>query len=351
MNKRISSNSLFRKIPFLHLSMLAAAFVMGGVILQILGFAPIKTYSILFSGTFSSFNSAAEVLVKTTPLILTGLSFAYAAKAGLVNIGAEGQLYAGGITATLAAANFPELPVFIHLPMALAAGFTGGALWGFLAGWLKVKFRANEIITTVMLNYIAILLVSSCVTGPMKNPQGLMPESAPVAATAMLKRILPGTRLHPGFFLALCALFIFHILIWRTKTGFEIRITGANRHAALAAGISTTRPALLAMVLAGGMAGLAGCIEILAVQGRLIQMFSPGYGYDGIAVALAGMNTPTGIGLAALLFGILRTGGNKMQLLGQVPVSVIDILKGLIVIAVILGAAVRKIRKNSGETQ
>ncbi len=345
MKNRIPVNGLLKKLPLLHLAMLVAAFVAGGVILKILGFPPFKACGILFSGAFSSRNSAAEVLVKATPLILTGLSFAYAAKAGLINIGAEGQLYIGGISTTLAAAHFPNLPAFIHLPMALTAGFIGGALWGMLAGWLKVKFRANEIITTVMLNYIAVLLVSYCVTGPMKNPLTGLPESAPVTQTAVLMRILPGTRLHLGFILALCALLIFYIFIWKRKRGFEIRVVGSNSQAALAAGINPRRVTLLAMFLAGGMAGLAGCIEILAIQGRLLQAFSPGYGYDGIAVALAGMNTPGGMGLAALLLGIMKAGGNTMQLMARVPVSVIDMLQGLIILSVILGTAIRTLRE------
>jgi simple sugar transport system permease protein len=307
--------------------------------------SPLFAYSALFDGAFGSKNAIAETMVKMTPLILTGLSYAFAARAGLINIGAEGQLYMGGIMATLVGTSFAGLPMIIHVPLALAAGCIGGALWGGIVGYLKVKFAANEIITTVMLNYIALFLVSYLVTGPMKAPTGNMPESSPILVSARLVRILPGTRLHLGFALALLALLFYYYFVFRMRQGYELRVVGTNMESARAAGMQPGKTMMMAMFLAGGMGGLAGAVEILGIQGRLLQAFSPGYGFDGIAVALVGMNHPLGIPVGAMLFGFLRAGGNRMQLIAQVPVSVIYIVQGLVVVFVIIGQNLRLFEK------
>ncbi len=312
------------------------AFAIGALFMASMGIPPLGAYAALLNGALGSRNGIAETLVKATPLILTGLSYAYASKVGMVNIGAEGQLYMGGMASTLVGISFSFLPPPVHVLLAVAAGFAAGALWGLLAGWLKVAFKANEIITTVMLNYVAILFVSFLVTGPLKNPAGNMPESPPLLEGAKLVRILPGTRLHVGFLIALLALAFYYVFIWKLRQGFEVRVVGHNQAAARAAGMHPERTLLLAMLLAGGMGGMAGAVEILGIQGRLLQSFSPGYGFDGVAVALVGMNHPVGIGLGAVLFGLLRAGGNKMQLLAKVPVSIIYILQGLVIVSVII---------------
>ncbi|ADK80187.1 ABC transporter permease [Sediminispirochaeta smaragdinae] len=316
---------------------ITVAFALGAVVIKMIGISPLFAYGALLNGSFGSINAIGETLVKMTPLILTGLSYAFAARAGLINIGAEGQLYVGGILATLVGSNFAGLPMIIHVPFAVAAAFAGGAVWGGLVGLLKVKFGANEIITTVMLNYIAIYLVSFLVTGPMKAPPGTMPESRPIVDSAQLVRILPGTRLHIGIFIALLALLFYYFFIFKMRQGYEMRVVGNNMESARAAGMRPQRTMVLAMLLAGGMGGLAGGVEILGIQGRLLQSFSPGYGFDGIAVALVGVNNPVGIVLGALLFGFLRAGGNRMQLIAQVPVSVIYVVQGLVITFVIIG--------------
>ncbi len=323
------------------------AFLIGALVIKMIGISPVKAYKALLSGAFGNLNAVCETLVKMTPLILTGLSYAYAAKAGLINIGAEGQLYVGGIMATLVGTNFAGLPMVIHLPLAVLAAALGGAAWGGLVGWLKVRFGANEIITTVMLNYIALFLVSYLVTGPMRAPEGTMPESRPILDSATLIRIIPGTRLHAGFFIAVAALVFYYFFIWKMRQGYEIRVVGHNMEAARAAGMHPERTMLLAMVLAGSMGGLAGAVEILGIQGRLLQAFSPGYGFDGVAVSLVGLNAPVGIGLGALLFGFLRAGGNRMQLLAKVPVSVIYVLQGLVILFVIIGQNVQFFQKRN----
>ena len=315
--------------------------LMGAVIIRILGLSPSKAYSALYLGGLGSVNAVGETLVKTTPLVLTALSYAFAYRSGLINIGAEGQLYMGGFLATLVGIHLGGLPMIIHLPLSLAAGFIGGGMWGLLVGWLKVRFGANEIITTVMLNYVAIYFISFLVTGPMKAPPGNFPESRHVAESAVLPNLLPGTRLHIGLLVAIAAIAFYYIFMWRMRVGYEMRVVGRNMTASRYAGMKPEKMMILAMFIAGGMGGLAGSVEILGVQERLLQGFSPGYGFDGIAVSLVGMNSPIGIFLGAMLFGVLRAGGNMMQMIAQVPLAIIKIIQALVIILVISGQMIQ----------
>jgi simple sugar transport system permease protein len=286
----------------------------------------------MLQGAFGGRNAIGETLVKMTPLIFTALAFALAARCGMVNIGAEGQLYMGGFAATLAGVYLAGLPVYIHLPITILAGFAGGGLWGLLAGWLKVKFGASDVISTIMLNYIAQHFISLMASGPMIEPPGKEPKSLPILASAALPRIFPGTRLHLGFMLALFCVFAFWFFLWKTTAGFEIRVVGLNPEAASYAGMKPSRSVLLGMFIAGGFGGLAGASEILGVLDRMLPNFSPGYGFDGIAVALLGQNTPAGILLAGFLFGIIRSGANLMQMMSKVPVSIVYIIQALVIL-------------------
>ncbi len=314
-----------------------AALLVGAVIIKLMGFSPISAYRAMFFGSLGSLKAVWETLVKATPLILTGLSFAYAARAGLINIGAEGQLYMGGFLATLVGSNFGWMPMIIHLPLTLLAGFIGGGIWGLIVGWLKIRFGANEIITTVMFNYVAIYFISYLVTGPMIEPPGTYPQSRLITDTAILPRFFQGSRLHWGLFLALACVFFYWFFFRKLKVGYESRVVGSNIKAAKYAGMKPSRVVILVMFIAGGMGGLAGANEILAIQGRLFQGFSPGFGFDGIAVALVGMNTPVGIVFGGVLFGALRSGGNMMMMIARVPISVIYIIQGLVIVFVIAG--------------
>lgn len=317
------------------------ALVIGALIISAMGIDPIYAYQSLLKGALGSKNAIAETLLKAAPLIFTGLSFALAYRCGLINIGAEGQIYMGGFFTVVVGIYLQGLPLIIHLPLALAAGFIGGGLWGLLAGWLKVRFGASEIITTVMFNFVAIAWVSYLVTGPLIEPPGHFPQSAKIAATAQLPNILSGTRLHLGLIIALIAILLFYIFLWRMDKGYEVRVVGQNIHAARYAGINPEQNIILVMFLAGGMGGMAGANEILGIQTRLLQNFSPGYGFDGIAVALLGLNTPIGVLLGALLFGILRSGGNMMQMMAGVPVAIIYVIQALVIIFVVAGQMIR----------
>jgi simple sugar transport system permease protein len=321
------------------------ALIAGGMIIGLFGFDPFEAGVNLVVGSVGNKNAIGESLVKTIPLVFTGLGYALAARCGMVNIGAEGQLYMGGFLSTLAGIYIPNLPVGIHLPLAVLAGFIGGGLWALLAGWLKVRFGASEVITTIMLNYVAQYWVSFLVSGPMKEPPGTFPQTMPIAETAILPRIIPGTRLHLGIILALVCVYIFYFFLWKTTTGYETRVVGINTEAALYAGMKPSKNILLGMFLAGGFAGLAGTCEILGIQLRMIANFSPGYGFDGIAVALLGQNTPVGIILAALLFGMIRAGANLMQMISRVPVSAVYIIQGLVILFVVGSGIVTVLRQ------
>lgn len=312
-----------------------SALILGAIVILAMGLDPINAYQNLIKGSLGSVNAIGETLVKTTPLLFTGLSYALARRCGLFNLGAEGQLYMGGFLASVVGIYIKGLPIFIHLPLALAAGFIGGGLWGLLAGWLKLRFGASELITTIMLNYVATHWVSFLVTGPMIEPPGNFPQSAQMAVTAQLPRIVAGTRLHLGLIIALLGIVFYYWFLWKTTIGYETRVVGENPEAAQYAGMDTSRRALLAMFIAGGFAGLAGCSEILGVQQRLFQNFSPNYGFDGIAVALLGQNTPIGILLSGILFGVLRSGANMMQMAAKVPIALIYIIQALVIMFVV----------------
>lgn len=311
------------------------ALIIGAVFISVMGFDWRFAYESLISGAVGSKNAIAETLLKTTPLIFTGLSFAIGKRCGLINLGADGQLYLGGLFAAIIGVSLPGLPMAIHLPLALIAGAVGGGLLGLLTGWLKNRFGASELITGIMFNYVAIQLVSYFVTGPLKEAGGNVPQSDPVADSAQLPAILPGTRLHVGFLLALLAILFYYVFLWKTAKGFSLRITGLNPGAAQYAGLNIKRNSLLSMFMAGAFAGLAGCCEILGVQLRLYQEFATDLGFDGIAVALLGNNNPVGIFLSALLFGAMKNGSNRMQMAAQVPVSIIQIIQALVILFVV----------------
>ncbi len=306
----------------------------GMVIIAAMGVDPFLAIKNMFVGALGTKKAVSDTLVKTAPLLFTGMSYALASRCGLTNIGMEGQLYMGALFSTLVAVYVP-MPVGVHLVLAMLCGFIGGAIWGGIVGVLKVRFGASELITTVMLNTIAINIVAWMVNGPITEPPGMDAQSPPILETAALPVIVPGTRAHLGVIIALIFVFLFYMFLWKSKKGYEVRISGQNKMAAIYSGINTNRNILLVMLLAGGLAGLAGSNEVLGMQGRLFQKVSPGYGFDGIAVALIGANTAPGIVFGAVLFGIMRAGGNFMQMTTGVPVAIINIIQAIVIIMVV----------------
>jgi simple sugar transport system permease protein len=313
----------------------AVALAVGMAIIAMLHIDPFLAIKNMFVGALGNKSSISETFIKMTPLLFTGMSYALASRCGLTNIGMEGQLYIGALCTTIAGIYITGLPSFLHIPLCMLSGFIGGGLYGWIVGVLKVKSGASEIITTVMLNTIAINLVSYMVNGPIAEPPGQMSQSYPILSSAQLPRILPGTRAHLGILIAFVFVALFYIFLWKSKKGYEIRVSGQNERAALYSGVNTNRNILLIMLLAGGLSGLAGANEIMGIQGRLTPQISPGYGFDGIAVALIGANTPVGVIVGAVLFGILRAGGNMMQMTTGVPSIIISVIQAVVILMVV----------------
>jgi ABC-type uncharacterized transport system permease subunit len=302
-------------------------------------------YGALFSGAFGGSGPLSETIVAATPLMFAGLGIALGFRAGLFNIGAEGQLLAGALAAGLTGFGLHGLPVFIHLPLALLAGFAGGALCGFIPGILKARTGAHEVITTIMLNYVVIDLSFYLLSTTLyRRPGRTDPISKIVAVPSRLPHLAgQGLRLHAGIILALLAAVGLAWLLNRSTWGFELRVVGANPDAAVTAGIDVGRATVVAMVLAGALAGLGGANQVLGLQFSLAPGFSGGIGFDAITVALLGRSSPLGVVLAALLFGALRAGGLNMQAATGTPIDIVTVVQSLIVIFVAAPALVRAI--------
>ena len=309
---------------------------------------PVQIFDALRSGDSlairRAFNPILESLVQSTPYIFAGLSVALGFRAGVFNIGAEGQLFVGALTATFAGYAITGLPGIIHLPLALLAGFVGGAIWGFIPGWLKAKTGGHEVINTIMMNYIAFRLSDWLLTGPMKRPDSFNPVSPIVEQSAWLPTFFgPPIRFHLGFFLALGMAYLVYWFLFKSTWGFDLRTVGANPSAAKYAGMNVTLNIILAMTLAGGLAGLAGTNEVLGLNHSLAMAFSSGYGFDSIALALLGNSHPAGVVFASLLFGTLRNGATRMQLTTGIPIDIISILQAVILAFIAAPAIIRTI--------
>ena len=305
-------------------------------------------YQGLIEGAFLKERGFSETLVATTPYIFSGLAVAFAFKGGLFNIGAQGQFFLGAISAAWIGFAVGMPPV-IHLIFSLGMGFLGGAMWGAIPGFLKARTGAHEVITTIMLNYTAFLLVDWLVTGPLRSKTGTAPKTPDVLESARLPTFFAAPdRLHLGFVLAvLTAIFIWWVLN-KTTLGFEIRTVGANRFAAQYAGISVARIFVLTMAIAGGLAGISGAVEVLGLQHNLPAFFSAGYGFDSIAVALLARSDPIGVIPSAFLFGALRNGADLMELRSGVSKQIISIIQALILLFVAAPEIIRalyRIRK------
>jgi len=284
-----------------------------------------------------------ESIVITTPYIFAGLGVALSFQGGLVNIGAEGQLFIAGIASVFIAYSVTGLPRIIHLPLAFFAGFIAAGLWGFIPGYLKAKTGAHEVINTIMMNYIAFRLTDYLLSGPMaKSPS--LPISPDVPVSAQIPTFLPNpVRMHWGFIIALVFAWLIHFLLYKTTFGLELRMTGKNPRASRYAGISITTMTAVTMALSGAIAGLAGANQVLGVDHRMVRAFSSGYGFDAIALALLGNNNPLGVVLSSLLFGFLRGGAARMQSVAGTPVELIRIIQGIVVIFVAAPEIIRRI--------
>jgi ABC-type uncharacterized transport system permease subunit len=307
-----------------------------------------SAYSGLLAGAlgnpFKDITPVTETLLRATPLIFAGLAVALGFRAGLFNIGAEGQIYIGGLFATAVGINFPDLPLLIHLPLAVAAGFVGGAVWGFIPGILKARTGAHEVITTIMLNYVSYLVVDLALRQVFFQLPGRDdPVSKFIVPTSTLPRLLPDERLHWGLILALLAAVAVWWLLFRSTKGFEFRAVGLNPSGARYAGINISRTVVVTMMISGGLAGLAGASEILGTNLRLTPNFSPHWGFDAIAIALLGSSRPVGVVFSAILFGALRAGATPMQATTGIPIDLVVVIQGLVIMFIAAPGLVRSI--------
>lgn len=320
---------------------LAIALVCGMVLLSLNGFDGVSVMFGMVFGVFQDMRSVSEVLLKAVPLILIGAGLCVAFRCRMWNIGAEGQFYAGAVTATLVGVSFEGLSAWLYLPVIMLAGAFGGAVWGGIAGYLKVRFQASEIVTTIMLNYIALIGTSYLVTGPLKDANAAYPQSARLFREAWIPNLIPGTRLHIGILVALVLALALYVFLYRSSAGYAMRVVGINPFAAAYAGIKARGNMLAAMCISGGMAGLAGAFEVAGVTRRLYQSISPGYGFEGIAVALLAGNNPLGAILSGGLFAVLRSGAELMQITSQVPQVLVLVIQGIVILSVVGFAAFR----------
>ena len=312
--------------------------IAGGILVYSFGSDPIIAYTAMIKGSLGDWNKTGETLVTVTPLILTGLSIAFAFKCNLFNIGVEGQFIIGSITAVWAGWAFAGLPAILHLPLTLLAGTVAGGIWASVIGWLKAKVGSHEVINGIMMNYIA-MYTSNFLVRTVLNVPGKA-YSIEIADTAKLWRFSQAfeqfkhSRLHIGIILSLIVALIAYYILNKTVRGYEIRAVGFNPHAAEYGGISVRKNIILSMIVSGLFAGLAGAIMTTGVQYRVNNLFGfTGYGLDGIAVALVGNNHPIGVILSAFLFGVMQKGGPLMQIQG-IPKEVVGIIQGIIILFV-----------------
>jgi len=316
------------------------AFLVGAVVLLAAGVDPLLAYGAMLDGAVGNWAAVGLTLQKSVLLIFAGLGVAFAFRCTLFNIGAEGQLHIGALIGTIIALYVTGLPHWLHVSLCLAGGFVGGALWGGIPGYLRARRGLSEIIMTIMLNYVAFWFVSFLVHGPIQEDAGYYPQTELVPPTAKLPLFWEAGRLHVGFLVAIAVAVVVYVILFRTTLGFQIRAVGHSLTAARHAGISPTRNMTIAMLISGGLAGMAGLVEILGVQHRLSDFFSPGYGYDAIAVALLGNSNPVGVVLAAIFFGALRAGSNMMQRSVAVPAAVAGLIQGITVLFVVIAGVI-----------
>jgi len=304
-------------------------------------FLPITAYSAMLEGALGGPKAIANTLNAATPLIFTGLSVAFGFRAGLFNIGANGQFLIGAFCAAIVGTAV-GLPFPIALLLATLGGALGGAAWGFIPGALKAWRGAHEVVTTIMLNSIAYLLLNLLASSIFKDPAATFPRTPDIGVGAVMPIILPDTRLHAGILLALLTAFVVWFVLFKTTLGFEIRTVGANASAARYAGIRPSLIIVLTMSIAGGLAGLGGSVEILGITKNYPAEYLVNFGFGGIAVALLGRAHPLGVVGAALLFGVMSAGAGSMQRATDIPVDIILIVQGVILLFVAAQAVIER---------
>lgn len=319
------------------------ALVLGALLIRLAGADPWAAYAVMVRGAFGGQRQITETILKACPLLIIGLGLAVAFRSQVWNIGAEGQYFMGALAGGFLALQFGNLPQPLLVPLVLAGGLAGGALWALIPGLLRTRRGISEIITTLMLNYVAILLMQYLVRGPLRDPAGYLPQSAQFADVARLP-VVWSPRIHLGVLLALLLVPLVHLLIWRTPLGFRLRAIGSSPSVAHFAGMNVGGGILMALLMSGALAGLAGVVEVTSLHLRLKGAISGGYGFSAILVALLGRMNPLGIVLAAFFFAALTIGAEAMHAVYGLPAALSLALQAIIVLFVLAADAYFRMR-------
>lgn len=333
--KKITLPARTFKAVYYPLLALVIALAIMAFIIKIMGYDPIKAYRVLFTSSITSMYGWGETMAKSVSLLFAALSFSIAARSGLINLGANGQIYMGGIAGMVVATNLAGLPAYIHISMTLVAGVAAGAFYGMVVAFLKNAFNASEVVTTMMFNYIAMHLCTFLISGPMKDPLSDLAQSKPALASAVLPTLLPNTRWHAGIFIALAVLVFYGIFMSRTTRGYQMRVVGMSVPVGQYAGLGIKSNQMLAMAIAGGVAGLGGAIQATVIDIRMTIDWVGNLGFDGLAVSYLGNHSPIGLAVSALFFGMLLSSANKMQMLASVPNAVVYLFQGIVIILIV----------------
>lgn len=336
MNKKSSGikGILYKALDMFLDPIMAIVFslTLGAIIIGSLGYDVGKAYKALASGAFGNIRAIGQTLLAATPLMFTAMAFSMAHRCGMFNLGGEGQFYSGAIMGAWVGYAIKGLPAPLHILVVILAGALGGMITAFVPGILKAKRGVHEVIICIMMNYIAIntthYLVSS--SGPLRLGS-TMPATPIIQETAKLPIMLKGTNFTGGFLIACLIAVIYYLFLWKTREGYKIRAVGGNPTAAECGGIRSTKYSVIALVIAGAMAGIGGSIEIIGIHNRFYANFSSGYGFEGVAVSMLGGNHPFGIILSSLLFGALKSGAMAMQIQAGTNAELVKILQALVI--------------------
>lgn len=314
------------------LAAVVVTFLLTSILVIMAGAGPLEAYYYFLIEPLSSQVSAIEVLVKSTPLLLTGIAVAFAFAGGYWNIGAEGQLYAGAVSAAWLGMVLQGVPSYVAIPIMIIVGFAAGALWALPPALLKVKLAVDEVVTTLLLNSVMVFFVSALLNGPWRDPITHWPQSQTIAPGTEFFKLIPRSRLHFGFIVAVAAITVVWFVLSRTSLGLKMRAVGLGREAARFAGIDVTRTMFTSALVSGGIAGLAGVGEVAGIHYHLIEALSPNYGYTGIIIATLGGLNAWGVALAGLFIGLINTGGQSVSRALGVPAYLGDVIQAALLL-------------------
>lgn len=345
LKDRLSAFGSFMLEPSINIFAVLVAFAGGAILIAIMGFSPLDAYAALIKSSFGSWNSIAETLAKTAPLLLAGLGTSIAFQTNLFSIGAEGQIYMGAVGAGIVGLQMGDISPIIGLPLVLLMGALFGAVWGGIVGYLRIKFRVDVVIVSLMFNSIAIHFAKYLMIGPWQWQDSTMPITERFAVGSWLPILIPGTRLHLGIAVGIIAALLMWWMMRHTVLGYRVEVMGENIDTARAAGINTGAMIMIVMLLSGALSGLAGAGEVAGLEHRLIAGLSPGYGYTAIAITQLGRRNPLGIFLSSLLFAALLVGATGMQRISGVPFEVVQIIQGLVLLSLMGSEGYRLIQR------